>query len=322
MGQQLHTGAGALGLLLCTGLTAAAFDCAKARLPIEKAICADPAAKASDDAMEAAFETLRPALAGPQRQAALDDQRAWLKQRNANCLQNKTPASCVADANGARTGVLTARPESGPGLERRPQPFFVRQAGSRDKVDVALHLYRFADPATPGERLLNTRADETVAKTDFKKEEPEDRDWSREESWSIAYASPAFLSVWATSYEYSGGAHGGAGGQGIHIDLRRGRIVSFADLFDAKAAAEIDRRCLKQIKAEKTERGVGDDEQPDLGKQVADVVRNLGSWSFKETAASVYFGQYALGSYAEGTYNCDLPMDVLNTLSKVPLPPR
>ncbi|GEO98282.1 lysozyme inhibitor LprI family protein [Methylobacterium haplocladii] len=322
MEQQLRTGAVAIGILLTGIVPAAAFDCAKARLPIETAICADHAAKASDDAMEAAFETLRPALAGPQNQAALDDQRAWLKQRNTDCLRNKTPASCIADANRARIGILTAQPESGPGLERRPQPFFVRQAGSRAKVDVALQLYKFAEPASPGERLLNARTDETAAKTDFRKEEPEDRDWSREESWTIAYASPVFLSVWAASYDYSGGAHGSTGGRGIHIDLRRGRILTFADLFDAKAATEIERRCLKQIKAEKIERGAGDDDQTDLPKQVAEVVKDLGNWSIKEKAASVYFAHYAIASYAKGTYDCDLPMDVLNTLSKVPLPPR
>lgn len=323
MRSQLRTGVPALGLVLMAGAPASAFDCAKAGTPMEKAICADPVAKASDDAMESAFNSLRAALTGPQKQAALDDQRAWLKERNENCGKEKTPASCAADSNGARTRVLTARPESGPGTKSRLIPVFIRQGGSRDKVEVDVQLYKFADPATPGERLLNARADEIAAKIDFKKDEPDDRSWSHEESWSISYASPVFLSIWSTGYDYSGGAHGGASGTGIHVDLRSGRIVGFSDLFDAKAASEIDKRCVKQIKAEKVERGNGDDgDDPDLAKKVSEVVKDLGNWSIKETQASVYFGQYSVGSYAEGVYGCDLPIAELNKLSKVLLPPR
>ncbi|MCE4224715.1 DUF4163 domain-containing protein [Methylobacterium sp. C25] len=323
MRSQLRTGAAATGLVLMGGAPAMAFDCAKAATPMEKAICADPVAKASDDAMESAFNALRAGLTGPQKQAALDDQRAWLKQRNENCGKEKTPASCAADSNGARTGVLTARPESGPGAQSRLIPVFIRQAGSRDKVEVDVQLYKFADPATPGERLLNARADEIAAKIDFKKDEPDDRSWSHEENWSISYASPAFLSIWSTGYDYSGGAHGGASGTGIHIDLRSGRILGFSDLFDAKAASEIDKRCVKQIKAEKVERGTGDDgDDPDLAKKVSEIVKDLANWSIKETQASVYFGQYSVSSYAEGVYGCDLPIADLSKLSKVPLPPR
>ncbi|GEP09426.1 DUF3298 domain-containing protein [Methylobacterium gnaphalii] len=323
MGQELPKAAGALAALLAGILPASAFDCAKAGTPMEKAICADPAAKASDDAMESAFNTLRAGLTGPQKQAALDDQRAWLKQRNETCKGEKSPAACVADANGARTGMLTARPESGPGLKSRLVPYFVRQSGSRDKIDVAVQLYKFADPATPGEQLLNKKADEDVASITYKKDEPDDRSWSNEETWSISYASPDFLSIWSTGYEYSGGAHGGASGHGLHIDLRTGRIVGFSDLFDAKAQAEIDKSCLKQVKAEKVERGAGDDaDDPDLAKKISEVVKDLSNWSIKEKEASVYFGQYSIGAYAEGIYGCDLTIAELNRLSKVPLPPR
>lgn len=312
-------------LLLFGGLVATpavAFDCAQAKQPIEKMICADPAAKASDDAMDAAFAGIRAALPEDQKKPALDDQRRWLKERNRNCLNEKVPAACIASANNARVGVLTARPESGPGLSRRPLPYFVNQTGSRDKVEVSVQLYSFPDPATPGERLLDAEAKKTAEGIAFKKDEPDERDWSHEESWAIAYASPTFLSIWSTGYDFSGGAHGSASGRGIHIDLRKGKLLGFADLFDAKAQAAIDKICLAKVKAEKVERGAGEDIQPDLPKQVADVVKDLANWSFKEKTARIEFGQYAVGAYAEGVYECEIPIDQVNTLAKEPLPLR
>ena len=102
-----------------------------------------------------------------------------------------------------------------------------------------------------------------------------------------------------------------------------GRIVGFDDLLDAKARDGIDKRCLKQVKAEKAERGTGENgDDPDLAKNVSEVVKNLANWSIKEREASVYFGQYSVGPYVEGVYGCDLPIAPLNTQSKVTLPQR
>lgn len=301
---------------------ASAFDCAKARQPAEKAICADPAAKASDDAMDSAFAALRAGLDGEQRRNVLDDQRAWLTQRNDGCMAEEKPAACFAERNATRIGMLTARPESGPGPERPLHPVFVRQAGSRTKIAVGLQLFRFTDPQTPGERTLDAEADKAVSGTQRIKDEPDERDWSSDESWAIAYASPAFLSIVRTTYDYSGGAHGTGGTAGLNIDMASGRVLAFADLFDKAAARQLSKLCLDQVKAEKTRRGAGDDDVTDLPKAVGEVVGDLANWSFRERAATVYFDPYAVGAYAEGSYDCTLPIEAVNRLAKRPMPLR
>lgn len=308
-------------LSLFPAVPAFAIDCGKAKLPLETAICADPPARDSDAAMEAAFEALRAASQGAERKSALEDQRAWLKERNAACGNVGTQASCVRDSNLARVDVLKAKPESGPGLERPLQPVFVRQAGDRRKIDIAVQVLRFPDPQTAGERALNAKADEALKGLTLTKEEPDEREWSFEQSWTIAYASPSFLSIRTQYEDYSGGAHGNRGNGGLHIDMKSGRVLAFTDLFDSRALKEIDALCKKQVEAEKKERG-GEDETADLEKRIDDVAKDLSNWVFAEREATVFFDQYTVGSYAEGPYDCTIPSEALSKLAKRPIPLR
>lgn len=69
---------------------AASFDCGKARTPLERRICADPAlAKADEDLAKAYAETLRTFVIPD---FVKDSQRAWLFEAP-QCLENN---SCVA----------------------------------------------------------------------------------------------------------------------------------------------------------------------------------------------------------------------------------
>jgi len=74
-----------LSFLLCTLAHAASFDCTKAKTPQEKAICGTPQLSAADDQMAAAYKAWL-AAAPPDWAAGIrDNQRAWLRSRNANC---------------------------------------------------------------------------------------------------------------------------------------------------------------------------------------------------------------------------------------------
>lgn len=306
---------------LAAGGPAQAFDCLAARGPIESAICASSEAKVADAAMVSAFEQVRSAADPAQRKSLLDDQRAWLKQRNIACQSEKI-AGCLIEANGKRTAMLLARAEAGPGIEPPPIPFFVRQAGNRTKVDVGVQVYRFAEPRNDGERLVNTEADKTVAGITWKKDEPDDRDWSEETSWTLAYASPSFVSVRVTTWSYSGGAHGSSGTGGLNIDMRSGRVLGFTDLFDSKAETEIGKTCFDQIAAEKKQRESEIPDAAELRKQIDAVAKDLANWTFGESSATVHFDPYAVGSYAEGPYECEVPMKQLSALSRRLLPLR
>ncbi|MDP4025880.1 lysozyme inhibitor LprI family protein [Methylobacterium sp. NEAU 140] len=329
-----------LGLSLVAVLAACAparaFDCAKAGSPVERAICADPAAKAADAAMEVAFNRLRDGIAGENRRAALDDQRAWLKDRNTRCAekgagqgaaqgagqpagQGTAMTRCLAEADAARTRVLTGQAQAGPPLERRPVPVFVRQAGARDKVAVAVRVYRFPDPADPLERTVNAEADKALAAIPYKPEDPDGPGtWGYEELWTIAYATPRLISIKRDTWEFTGGAHGTSGTLGLTVDAA-GRILTFPDLFAKPVAADFAALCLKTIKAARAEKGGEAEPDPALLKKIAPVVADLRNWVFTGAGATVYFDPYSVGPYAEGAYECPLPAALLDRAARIPL---
>jgi uncharacterized protein YecT (DUF1311 family) len=96
-------------LLLASGAAhAASFDCAKAKTPQEKAICASPQLSAADDQMAAAYKAVL-AAATPEIAAELrDGQRAWIRGRDVKCAagasQSSTElAACLLNDEESRT---------------------------------------------------------------------------------------------------------------------------------------------------------------------------------------------------------------------------
>ncbi|WP_245456477.1 hypothetical protein [Mesorhizobium sp. M2A.F.Ca.ET.043.05.1.1] len=94
---RLHTCASALivtaSIVGMSGLARAvgpSFDCRKARLPTEKAICADPQMSAIDALVTKAYGGFEPAFGGDKRKIA----RELVADRNA-C---RTDASCIVSA--------------------------------------------------------------------------------------------------------------------------------------------------------------------------------------------------------------------------------
>ncbi|WP_115528718.1 MULTISPECIES: lysozyme inhibitor LprI family protein [Xanthomonas] len=84
---------------------AASFDCKQASTPVEKRICAVPALGLLDDQLDESYQALvqttpRAAVAGVREQ-----QRAWLRQRNA-CAQDAKPDGCLQRSLSARADVL------------------------------------------------------------------------------------------------------------------------------------------------------------------------------------------------------------------------
>ena len=116
-----------------------ALDCSQARSALEKAICADPKAKASDMDMENAFRSAKAMIGAGQKGSLLVNQRSWLKDRNSGCVDSKAPAVCIAERNRARSLVLMAKPAAGPGVPGRLVPVLVEQPGS--KRDVATKYF-------------------------------------------------------------------------------------------------------------------------------------------------------------------------------------
>lgn len=80
------------------------FDCARASLPSEHAICADASLAALDRALASAYGTLRDALDAPGRARLLEEQKQWIGDRN-DCGRD---TACLADRMRARTEALEA----------------------------------------------------------------------------------------------------------------------------------------------------------------------------------------------------------------------
>lgn len=93
-------------LLLGTGSAwAASFDCKQAGTAVEKRLCAVPTLGNLDDQLDTSYRALvdttpRNAVAGVR-----DQQRAWLRQRNA-CAQDAKPDECLQRTLKARADVL------------------------------------------------------------------------------------------------------------------------------------------------------------------------------------------------------------------------
>lgn len=107
---------------------AAGFDCSRAGTATEKAICADPVLSDADSRLSVAYAGALKAASGAARDALVQEQRAWLRARNAcgaetDCLaaqygdrlaalgpQAQVPAQAAAPAAPSRDGfaALTA----------------------------------------------------------------------------------------------------------------------------------------------------------------------------------------------------------------------
>ena len=120
-----------------------------------------------------------------------------------------------------------------------------------------------------------------------------------------------------------GGAHGNPSTSGLNIDTKSGRKLSFADAFDKAAREKLTASCLAQVAPEKVRRGMDEpkgDELKTLRGNIDENLSNLDTWSFTAKGATIVFGHYAVGSYAEGTYECDVPLARLKELAKKDFP--
>jgi uncharacterized protein len=88
--------------LASAGATAASFDCAKARSPVEKQICADPELSRFDELLARFYSAARDRLQENAR-CLVSDQQQWLRTRNA-CAGG----ACLKAAYLARLAELAA----------------------------------------------------------------------------------------------------------------------------------------------------------------------------------------------------------------------
>ncbi|PWR24785.1 lysozyme inhibitor LprI family protein [Zavarzinia aquatilis] len=317
-----------LGLALAGGFAPAAlaFDCAKAKAPVELAICADPALKAADDRMSAAYATLRGASDEAQRTAWRGDQRDWIERRDGICAQydqgqeTSFDRACLKRMTEERTRELSATAETqGPGAPRF-LPVLTRVDDAAAQISVSILRPRAVDDAfAPLNAALEQAADASEAEIGGG-EGP----YGRTVSYRILYASARFVSVFFDIYEYTGGAHGMSYGRAVNFLPAAGRALAFDDFIDEAGRKALIPLCRDSIAAEKRERGVPDELiAPSLTDEaLGDGIDVLPAWSFDAKGARIRYDAYALGAYAEGSYDCAIGWTALKPLLKpgAPLP--
>ncbi|BCW87454.1 hypothetical protein sos41_05830 [Alphaproteobacteria bacterium SO-S41] len=312
-------------------LPAAAFDCKAAASPTEKAICADPDLKAADDAMSAAYDAVMARIDAAQKEMLKASQVSWLKMRDESCSPDSAEfRTCLLDTTKVRTTALTGAPQSGPGLGVALTPYFVVRPLSKTACSADVNVYLFGAEGGAGGQQHDAWVKAKLAQ--FEKEYgardpdmPAEFGCDYEANGVVTYASPDLISESINYYTYGGGAHGFGDSDGIVIDLKAGKALAFAEVFDAAGAAKLVEACTTDIHAQKIERaGTSDDpaESAAIKAQVesdmtsnaetlAKGVKDLSRWSIYADYAEVNYAPYALGSYAEGPYYCTLPKALL-----------
>lgn len=313
--------------------SAAAFDCDRAASDVEKTICSDPAAKAADEEMSAAYEALLPVLQGEQAEMLKANQTAWLALREQNCGWQEQAAeklTCLIEITGHRAAYLQAKPASGPGLGEGAGlvPYLFSRPESRTVCSADVAVFRFPDTAAGADVAgLNGWVSELTAglESEFGAVEegdlPEGMTCEYTASALLTYASPKLIAMHVSMYVFGGGAHGMSTAKSVTLDRSTGEVLAFGDIFPAEALEELTAVCAAGIRAEKTRRfaeaevenaqALVDEEMGVHAFAITEGVSDLSSWLVYEDRAEVYFPPYAVGAYAEGDYQCVLPKAAL-----------
>ena len=134
--------------------------------------------------------------------------------------------------------------------------------------------------------------------------------------WAVVTDLPDWLSLSATIYSYTGGAHGNTGYDSLLWDKKAGKERPVLSLFTSEAALEkavqqplcagLDRERAKR-RGEKVVRNQDDWMSACIGiKDTTPILGSAGKTAFDRIGFLI--GPYAAGPYAEGSYDVTLPV--------------
>lgn len=299
--------------------SAAALDCAKIENSSETAICADPALKAAEDAMTAAYDGVMSKLVPDQQAALRTSQERWLADREWKCYVEDIPEVCILTKTETRTAFLTGKPVSGPGLPAPVLPYFVAKAQTEKVCSVLVALQTFGAAATTeGEKAFDAailaQVEAPVGEFGARESTPGfPNDCFYAMTSTITYGSPDLIAASPFIDVFRGGPVGYYDTIPVVTDLKTGKAPVLADHFDALAVAKLVETCTASLTVEKIKR-FGVESEFDIegslreyAGTIAAHVGDFGYWLIYDDRAEVWFGPYDLGSYAEGDYVCTLP---------------
>lgn len=134
--------------------------------------------------------------------------------------------------------------------------------------------------------------------------------------WKVVANLPRYLSLSSDIASYTGGAHGNYGRSALVWDREAGQSFDPKDMFDLAALEKTtaSQRCrlLNVERAKRRGAPVSEDstEWPEDCPEMESVILFVGSSTRKAfDRLGFYYGPYVAGSYAEGEYEVDLPVN-------------
>ena len=128
--------------------------------------------------------------------------------------------------------------------------------------------------------------------------------------WRVDAHLPELVALSAETYIYAGGAHGNSMYDSLIWDRSAGERIAFEDLFtDAEAAlAAIGPAFCAALQQERARRREGEEGRNDCPEVADHPVALVTGPSGRIETFRVLVEPYAAGSYAEGTYEIDVPI--------------
>lgn len=172
--------------------------------------------------------------------------------------------------------------------------------------------------AAERDRIL---AQEKVEWTDALADSPLDcepcRNRSFAKQWRVVADTPGYLSLSGDFSTYSGGAHGMYGLESLVWDKAKQRGVNGVEMFRSAEAldAALGSRLCRALNAQRAERRgqpVSNSSEDSFDRCVgtAEATVLVGSATGRAfDRIGIWFGPYVAGSYAEGAYELDFPVD-------------
>ncbi|WP_322518383.1 DUF4163 domain-containing protein [Rhodopseudomonas palustris] len=147
--------------------------------------------------------------------------------------------------------------------------------------------------------------------------------WTYERSYTVdSLVTDRYVSVLRTDYSYTGGAHPNSDINTILWDKQQGKRISIRPFFtdladDGPAMQAMVKGVLASLKAEKKARGTEDDGE-DYVKSIAPKLLKIGPVTLarsteagKSAGLMFHYAPYAVGAYAEGSYDAFVPWQSL-----------
>jgi uncharacterized protein YecT (DUF1311 family) len=315
-----------------TSQQALAFDCAKASTDTEKTICAQPALKAADDAMSAAYESLFNRLKPAIQDQLKISQINFIASRE-YCGSGESAVICALDKTISRIQFLNGGVEAGALTGPMPalEPLLLQREGDDKKglIRIDYSAIRFSNPATDGEKAFNAAMEKTTERANL---EPQpdmtefsfDNPWEQSSDTRITLLNDTMISAETEFYSFEGGAHGNGGVSSVSFDRKSGAPINVAAALGKEGVEAFISLCREQIIAVKAERQANyDPDNPyDITKDdfytddtVRTVMNEADSWRLEPGKATVTFNNYVLGAYAEGSFECVFAAELLSAMT-------